>query len=161
MNRPMSSERALVESGALQITCDVASGSDAFRSLHGGWRRFFFVRRAGPSHVQACVGPRTLGGQRKIGDRTAHGLRDTEQVRSAKAEPYRNALHRLQPSWRVAPIFLCPPRRAVPRTRVCRPEDGRRKIGDRTRVWPTRTEQVSSAKAEPYSWRSTTPGAAR
>ena len=33
----------------------------------------------------------------------------------------------------VAPIFLCPPRRAVSRTRVCRPEDGQRKIGDRTR----------------------------
>jgi hypothetical protein len=31
-------------------------------------------------------------------------------------------------------IFLCPPRRAVPRTRVVRLEDGQRKIGDRTRV---------------------------
>ena len=26
---------------------------------HGGWRRFSFVRRAGPSHVHARVGPRT------------------------------------------------------------------------------------------------------
>ena len=42
---------------------------------------------------------------------------------------------------RVAPIFLCPPRRAVSRPRVCRPEDGQRKIGE----WPALIVRLKSS----------------
>src|SRR5688572_25204536 len=59
-----------------------------FACPHGGWRRFFFVRRAGPSHVHAFVGPRTDKGKSVTGP--ARWVRETELVSSAEAERYRN-----------------------------------------------------------------------
>src|SRR5688572_27502742 len=42
----------------------------------GGWRRFFFVRRAGPSPVHVSVGPRTDKGKSVTGPAASRHRRD-------------------------------------------------------------------------------------
>ena len=57
---------------------------DRFTGL-GGWRRFFFVRRAGPSHVHARVGPRTGKGKSATGP--AHGREELCGYAQLKLSP--------------------------------------------------------------------------